>query len=87
MTMPHIIVEYSFDPPITEEEFDHVATKLEPCLEAREVRWVESFFALDRRSRICIYEAPDAEAVREAYRSAKVGFVRAWAAEAITDDD
>lgn len=85
--MPHVIVEYAFDPPATEEEFDAMAARLDPCLEGRDVRWVQSFVALDRRRRVCIFEAPDAEAVRSAYRSAKVGFERAWAAEAITDDD
>jgi hypothetical protein len=85
--MPHVIVEYAFDPPITEEEFDRMAEQLDPCLEGRDVRWVQSFLSLDRKRRICVFEAPDAEAVREAYRSARIGFERAWAAEAITDDD
>jgi hypothetical protein len=85
--MPHVIVEYAFDRPATEEEFNEAAARLDPCLEARGVRWIQSFLALDRRNRICIFEAPDAEAVRSAYRMAKVGFVRAWAAEAIADDD
>jgi hypothetical protein len=85
--MPHVIVEYAFDPPATEEEFDRMATQLDPCLEARGARWLQSFLALDRRNRICVFDAPDAEAVRQAYRTAKVGFVRAWAAEAITEDD
>jgi hypothetical protein len=85
--MAHIIVEYAFDPPLTEEEFDAMAERLEPCLESRSVRWVESFFARDRSRRICVFEAPDAESVRDAYRSAKVGFERAWAADAIGEDD
>jgi hypothetical protein len=85
--MPHIIVQYAFNPPLTEEEFDAMAERLQPCLEARSVRWIESFFALDRSRRVCIFEAADAESVREAYRSAKVGFECAWAADAITDDD
>jgi hypothetical protein len=85
--MPHVIVEYAFDPPITEEEFDRMAEQLDPCLEGRDVRWVQSFLSLDRKRRICVFEAPDAEAVRDAYRSARIGFERAWAAEAITDDD
>jgi hypothetical protein len=85
--MPSIIVEYQFDPPITEEEFDRMAEQLDPCLEAHGVRWLQSFLSLDRRNRICVFEAADAEAVRSAYRRAKVGFVRAWAAESITDGD
>lgn len=85
--MPHIIVEYTFDPPMTEEQFDGMAEKLDPCLVARNVTWKESFVAQDRRRRICVFEAADAESVREAYRSAGVGFERAWAADAIGEDD
>ena len=50
--MPHIIVEYAFDPPATEEELDRMAEQLGPCLEGRDVRFVQSFVALDRRRRI-----------------------------------
>jgi hypothetical protein len=85
--MPHIIVEYAFERPITDEEFDAGAARLDPCLEARSARWLQSFLARDRMRRICIFEAPDAESVREAYRSAKIGFERAWVADPITDDD
>jgi hypothetical protein len=84
--MPHVIVEYEFDSPISDEEIDRLAEQLDPCLEGYGVKWVQSFLALDRRRRLCIYEAADAEAVRSAYRSARVGFLRAWAAEEITDD-
>jgi hypothetical protein len=79
--MPHIIVEYKFDTPPTDEEFYAWARKLDPCLEVRSARWLKTFLALDRTRQICIFEAPDAQSVREAYQSAKVGFERAWAAE------
>jgi hypothetical protein len=84
--MPHIIVEYRFDPPITDEEFDAMLQRLGPCLEPRSVRWIQSFLAQERTRRICIYEAPDAESVRDAYRTAKVGFERAWSADRIGGD-
>ena len=84
--MTHMIVETVYDPPISEDDFDANASKLEPCLEGRNVRWVRSFMSLDRRRRICIFEAPDAEAVRSAFRSASVKFERVWAAEEITDE-
>lgn len=85
--MPHMIVEYSFDPPATDEEMDRMAEQLDPCLEGRDVRFVQSFVSLDRRRRICVFEAPDAELVREGYRSAGVRFEKVWAAELITADD
>jgi len=85
--MPQIIVEYEFDHPVTDEDCDRMAAQLDPCLDAHGARWLRAYLAIDRRRRICVFEAPDAEAVRSAYRLAKVGFVRAWAAEPITDED
>jgi hypothetical protein len=85
--MPHVIVEYAFDPPATEEDLDRIAEQLEPCLQGRDVRFVQSFVSLDRRRRICVFEAADAETVRSSYRSANVVFERVWPAEQITAED
>jgi hypothetical protein len=85
--MPLIIVESVFDPPITEEEFDRRAAEVAPCLDERHATWVTSYMALDRRRRVCVFEARDAEAVRQAYRMSGVKFERVWAAEQIKDDD
>ena len=81
--MSHMIVETVFDPPTTDEDRDASAAKLHPCLDGNGVRWVRSFVSKDRRRGICIFEAPDADAVRTAYRSAGVVFERVWAADAI----
>jgi hypothetical protein len=43
--------------------------------------------SLDRRRRVCVFEAADAESVRASYRSAGVKCERVWAAEEINDDD
>jgi hypothetical protein len=85
--MPRLIVEYVFDPPATEEQFDVAWAKLTPCLQQRDVKWVRSLIAVDRRRRICVFDAPDAESVRESYRSAGVHFERVWSAEELTGDD
>jgi hypothetical protein len=82
-----MIVEYVFDPPATEEQFDAAFARLNPCLKEHGVRWVRSFVALDRRRRVCVFDAPDAESVRESYRSAGVKFERVWSAEELTEDD
>jgi hypothetical protein len=84
--MPHMIVETVYDPPMTEEQFDAKASKLMPCLEGHGVRWLRSYMSLDRRRRVCVFEAPDADAVRSSYRSAGVSFERVWPAEEIVDD-
>jgi hypothetical protein len=85
--MPLIIVEYAFDPPITDEAWDALADRVSPCLDERHAKWVTSYLSLDRRRRICVFEAADAEAVRQAYRMSSVRFERAWTAEQILDDD
>jgi hypothetical protein len=43
--------------------------------------------SLDRKRRVCVFEAPDADAVRASYRSAGVQFERVWPAEEILDDE
>jgi hypothetical protein len=86
--MSLIIIESSFDPPLTEEQFiEQVADKVTPCLDERQARWVTSYMATDGRRRVCVFEARDAEAVRQAYRLSGVKFDRVWAAQQITDDD
>jgi hypothetical protein len=85
--MATVIVETVFDPPITQEEFDALAERTSPCLAERHATWVTSYFAVDRRRRICVFEAGDAEAVRQAFRLSGVKFERIWAADHIRDDE
>ena len=47
----------------------------------RDVRWIQSFESADRRRKICLFEGPDAEALRESLRSARVPFDRVWTAD------
>lgn len=83
--MSLIIIETAWDKPITDEEFDAIAAQVTPCLDERDARWVTSYMATDRRRRVCVFEAKDAEAVRQAYRLSGVKFERIWAAEQITE--
>jgi hypothetical protein len=78
MNREFLVVEYRFDPPATDALFEEHGHKLEPCLAARHVEWVHSYISADRRRRLCIFHAADAETVREAYRSAGVEFERIW---------
>lgn len=84
--MIHVIVEQSFDPPLTPEAFSRLAARVEPCLEQYGVVWVRSFMAADRRRMICHFEAADADTVRRAYRSADADFDRAWTTEVRTPE-
>jgi hypothetical protein len=85
--MTHMIVETLYDPPATDEQLDRTATKLAPCLEGHDVRWLRSYMSTDRRRRICVFEAADADSVRISFRSAGVTFERVWAADEIIDDE
>lgn len=56
------------------------------CLETRSVKFVRTFFSSDRRRMLCLYAAPDAEAVRQAQREAGMPTDRVWAFERIRPD-
>ena len=50
--MPRMIVETAYEHPITEDQFNAKASKLEPCLEGHGVRWLRSYMSLDRKRRV-----------------------------------
>jgi len=81
MTMPYLIVEYEYDPPLTDELLNELSANLNPCLEVRGIRRLRTFLSSDRRRGFCEFVAPDAESVREAYRSARVKYERVWTAD------
>lgn len=79
--MPYLIVEYTYDPPLTDEALDVASAALAPCLEMRGIRRLRTWLSTDRRRGFCEFEAADAETVREAYRLARVTFDRVWPAD------
>ncbi len=84
--MAHLIVEQTFDPPLTDEEHGRIGQRLDWCLAAYGATWIRSYLSADRRRMVCEFAAPDAEAVRTSYRSAGVAFDRVWAAEVYARD-
>ena len=83
--MPNIIVESSFEAPLTEEELDAVETRMAPCLDLYQVRWIRSYWSADRLRMICEYDAPDVASVRNVQREADARFERVWAADVLGD--
>ncbi len=81
--MPHIIVERSFDTPLTEEDLKATEARMMPCLDLYRVRWIRSYWSADRRRMICEYEAPDAASVKSVQREADARFDRVWSAEVL----
>ena len=81
--MAFLIIEYEFDPPITEEGLRQMRAQLAPCVGVRNIRGIRTVIAEDGTRGFCELEAPDAETVREAYRSARVPFRSVWSAHLI----
>jgi len=79
--MARIVMEQSFERPMSDEELSESAKRLDPCLDIRDGTWARSYVSSDRRRMICEFEAPDAEAVREALRTSGTPFDRVWAAQ------
>ena len=78
--MPVLVVEEKFDPPVDLSSENPYVSKLSPCLPVEGVTWLASYIAADGTRCVCVYDAPDAESVRRAYRKASVPFENVWPA-------
>jgi hypothetical protein len=74
----NVLVERSFEEPVTMEEIQAIEDAGAWCLDAHDVRFVRTFFSRDRKRMICLYRAPDAEAVRVAQRKAEMPVDDVW---------
>lgn len=82
--MALILVEREFEEPVTFEEVQALEAASGDCFALRSIDFLHSYFSADRKKMICVYEAADAESVREANRLAGLPFSRVWAATKIT---
>lgn len=85
--MARVIVEQVYPEPMSEEILASFANKLDPCLEIRNGQWRRSSISVDRLRMTCEFEAPDAESVREAFRTAGLPYERVWSAEVFAVED
>jgi hypothetical protein len=76
--MELVLVERRFEQPIDFQDIQVQEIAASWCLDTYNVRFLKTFFSRDRRRMLCLYEAPDAEAVRAAEEQAKIPFERAW---------
>jgi hypothetical protein len=81
--MPRVIVERTFDAPMTDEMLRAVESRMAPCLELYDVRWIRSYWSGDRRRMICEYEAADTASVRNVQHEAGASFNSAWVADVL----
>jgi hypothetical protein len=78
------VCERRFDKPLRRAVFETASTRLLPCLEAREVTWIASYFADDGLRAVCLFDAPDAESIREAVNTAgNPPFQAIWPSESL----
>jgi len=78
-----IVVERHFEEPVIFEDLQATENEHARCLDRYRVKFIESYFSLDRKTMVCLYQAPDAESVRSAQRQASMPFTRVWASEKV----
>jgi hypothetical protein len=84
--VPIYCVERVFDPPISVAAFTAGGAKLAPCIQERDVKHIASHLATDGSRCVCLFEAADAERIREANRTAGIPFERVWATNVFRAD-
>ncbi len=75
-----VVVQRQFDTPISIAEIEAIPERANWCLETHRVRYLCSYVARHGRRILCVYEAPDAEAVRLAQTKRNMPFDRVWRA-------
>jgi hypothetical protein len=78
--MQLVVVERSFDEPFDIDELVAMRSKAAWCLDLYRVRYLRSFLSADCKRMLCLYDAPDAEAVRQVCRQLGAPYDRIWAA-------
>ena len=77
--LANVVVERSFAEPVTVEALQAIEDAAAGCMELHRVTFLRTFFSLDCRRMLCLYQAPDAESVRLAQRQAGMPLERVWA--------
>ncbi len=80
----NVLVRRRFEQAVTLQAIQALEDAGAWCLEARNVKFIRSFFSLDRKRMVCLYRAPDAEAVRQAQRQACMPLEDVWAFRSIS---
>ena len=83
--MATIILEHRFaSGPFDVERFNAAQQRNAPCLRAHGVRHTVSYVTRDGLRMICVFEAPDAEAVRRAARQLGLHYDGVWSATVVS---
>jgi len=84
--VPNVLVERSFEQPVTFAEIQSAAIAGAGCFRMHRVTHARTFFSLDRKHMLCLYGAPDAESVRIAQREVALPHDTVWAFHSITPE-
>lgn len=76
-----VVVERQFEVPTKFADLQAKEDEKNWCLTQHQVSFVESFFSIDHKTMVCIYQAPDAEAVRNAQRQADMPHEKVWSCQ------
>ena len=82
--MPTVIVTRCFDESVALDDIQAIEDASIACLEIRDVTFVKTLFSTDRKRMMCLYQAPDAEAVRDAQREAGMPVDQVWACQVMS---
>jgi hypothetical protein len=75
-----VLVERSFPAPVDFAAVQALEDRGSWCLDLHGITFLATFFARDRRRMICVYAAPDSEAVRLTNGKLEMPHDRVWAA-------
>jgi len=76
--MTHVILERSFDPATTLEEFAESVARQEGCMALYNIDWQCSLMSKDRKRLVCWFQGADVESVRTALRKNDVDTRVLW---------
>ena len=83
--MATIILEQRFEGrPFDVERFNAAQRRNAPCLKAHGVQHTVSYVTRDGLRMICVFDAPDAEAVRRAARQLGLRYEGVWSATVVS---
>jgi Protein of unknown function (DUF4242) len=77
----NVIGELNFDTPIAPKDLAEIQRSDTWCFGSRRVRLVRLFLSSNRRRAVLLFQAPDAESVRQAFRHTQTTFDQIWSCE------
>jgi len=75
-----VVVERAFTTPVTREFVSAALKEVGWCLDLYGARYLESFLGADGTKMVCLFQAPDAESVRQANEKSQAPYTSVWTA-------